>query len=372
MADPSILDYIRAQAARRNLDPQAVISVGMQEGLGHTGDHATGGGIGDSGTSFGPWQLHYGGAYPKFAPQGAQASHKWAWSREGINYALDQIAKVAAGQTGPAAVNSIVRKFERPALPDPEVARAISIYGTPQHSNVPFTDPAVASVTPTPKSTVGHALATNDVAAPLMREVPQPDQRRAFAQSLIGAIDAKGQLSTQGLLGALQKQKKLIWQSPQQAAPAPPAEAPTLNRTPAVAPQAPAPVGQHEYAHAAGSPIPSKYLSSIGVEHPTAGLEGYPAHDYMADAGSPVVAPVGGTIVRFSGHDPAGGPVNGVHGPFGWSEYLQGDDGHLYYLTHLGSRSVTVGDKVKAGQVIGTVGDYSRWGGASHVHEGIH
>jgi hypothetical protein len=43
----------------------------------------------------------------------------------------------------------------------------------------------------------------------------------------------------------------------------------------------------------------------------------------MAPAGSPAVAPVGGKIIRLSGHDPSRGPTEGVHGPFGWSVYIQ-------------------------------------------------
>ena len=122
----------------------------------------------------------------------------------------------------------------------------------------------------------------------------------------------------------------------------------------------------------AGDPVPVNLLSSIGGEHDTAGLAGYPAHDYMAKAGTPVVAPTGGTIVRFSGHDPRDGPVSGVHGPFGWSLYLQGNDGRTYYMTHLGSRDVKVGQKVQPGAMLGTVGDYAKWGGADHVHMGVH
>lgn len=121
-----------------------------------------------------------------------------------------------------------------------------------------------------------------------------------------------------------------------------------------------------------GTPVPSKLLSSVGAEHPTAGLEGFPAYDYMARAGTPVVAPVGGKIVRFSGHDPSQGPTDGVHGPFGWSLYLQGNDGHTYYMTHLGSRDVKVGQTVKPGAVLATIGDYAKWGGADHVHMGVH
>lgn len=118
-----------------------------------------------------------------------------------------------------------------------------------------------------------------------------------------------------------------------------------------------------------GSPVPGQQRQA--ATHPTAGLPGYPAYDYMAPAGSSAVAPVSGTVVKLSGHDPGGGPPNGPHGPFGWSVYIKGDDGHTYFLTHMGARSVHVGQRVRRGQRIGNVGNYARWGGANHIHMGV-
>ena len=123
------------------LDPKAVLAVAAQEGLG--------GGIGDNGTSFGPFQLHYGGAYPSFAPQGAQASQAWAWSPEGINYALRNISQVAGGLKGPSAVNAIVTRFERPANPSGEVAGALRAYGAPINVGSPtFSAPSQPLMAP--------------------------------------------------------------------------------------------------------------------------------------------------------------------------------------------------------------------------------
>jgi len=120
-----------------------------------------------------------------------------------------------------------------------------------------------------------------------------------------------------------------------------------------------------------GDPIPLKYQTSIGGEHATEGLDGFPAHDFFANAGSPVAAPVSGTIVKLSGHDPSEGPTEGPHGPFGWSVYVQGDNGRTYYLTHMGTRDVKVGQTIKAGQLLGTVGNYSKYGTPSHIHMGV-
>src|SRR5262252_924522 len=100
------------------------MAVSAQEGLG--------GGIGDYGTSFGPFQLHWGGAYPSFAPQGnPQAAQAWAWSPTGIDYALGQIQQVAGGLRGPAAVTNIVSRFERPANIPGEISGALRAYGAP-------------------------------------------------------------------------------------------------------------------------------------------------------------------------------------------------------------------------------------------------
>lgn len=117
---------------------------------------------------------------------------------------------------------------------------------------------------------------------------------------------------------------------------------------------------------------PVVHGTGVGGGHPTEGLPGYPAHDYFAPAGSPTVAPVAGKVVKLSGHDPALGPIQGPHGPLGWSAYIQGTDGHTYYLTHMGSRDVKIGETVKAGQPIGTVANYAKYGTPSHIHMGVH
>jgi hypothetical protein len=120
---------IAAMARARGLDPRAVLAVAKQEGLG--------GGIGDHGTSFGPFQLHYGGAYPSGAPRGAAASQEWAWSPQGVAYALGQMKGVAGGQRGAQAVKSIVTRFERPADPASEVRGALASFGSAGEGSAP-------------------------------------------------------------------------------------------------------------------------------------------------------------------------------------------------------------------------------------------
>lgn len=159
------------------LDPQAVLAVFKQEGLS--------GGIGDGGHAFGPAQLNNAGGVitGKFAGQTPEQINEWAWSPAGIDYALQGISKVAAGQHGGRAVNSIVRNFERPADPNGEVQRAlggqVSQFG--------------GGAAPQAPSAVG---------------APATDSRHAFATGLLGAISPTGQLNDpSALVAALQARR---------------------------------------------------------------------------------------------------------------------------------------------------------------------
>lgn len=115
------LKRIVSGATSRNLDPGALLAVAKAEGLS--------GAVGDNGTSFGPFQLHIGGQLPAtVANKGADYAQQWAWSDEGIDYALNQIAKVAQGQRGPTAIKSIVSRFESPADPQSEISKATGYY----------------------------------------------------------------------------------------------------------------------------------------------------------------------------------------------------------------------------------------------------
>jgi murein DD-endopeptidase MepM/ murein hydrolase activator NlpD len=117
--------------------------------------------------------------------------------------------------------------------------------------------------------------------------------------------------------------------------------------------------------------VPVKRETSVGGVHETSGLAGFPARDYFAPAGSAVVAPITGKVYKESGYDPKLGAVQGAGGPLGWSVYILGKNGKRYYLTHMGSRFVKVGQRVKQGQKIGTVANYDKYGRPSHIHMGI-
>ncbi len=101
------------------LDPYAVAAVSRVEGGGRFGA------VGDAGTSYGPFQLHVGGALPP----GRTAA--WANSPQGVFYAMSHMAAAgAAGLRGRAAISAIVTRFERPANPGREIQAAWGGAGT--------------------------------------------------------------------------------------------------------------------------------------------------------------------------------------------------------------------------------------------------
>lgn len=105
---------ILKSAQRHSVDPWVALSLAMGEGGLNYGS------VGDNGTSFGPYQLHVGGALP--AGKGAD----WANSPAGIDYAMRGIAAAVGTRTGRAGIAAGVTGFERPAAPTPEINRDVS------------------------------------------------------------------------------------------------------------------------------------------------------------------------------------------------------------------------------------------------------
>lgn len=159
-----VASYVLKQAPRYQLDPNAVVAVALQEGL-----LTKGGAPGDNGTSFGPWQLHQGGAYPASAPQTKDAANAWAWSDAGINYALGRMQSVAGGMKGRQAVKAIVYRFERPADPATEYQNAVQALpasdGGPAGGPGPWGLIKGIQVGPVPGVTVGTATGAAGAAA---------------------------------------------------------------------------------------------------------------------------------------------------------------------------------------------------------------
>lgn len=118
----SLVRYVDAHAAAYHIDPAAELAITTMEG--------GSGGIGDNGTSFGPNQLHYGGALPAsvyYGPYSAK-TQDWAWSSTGVNFVLREEGGLCGGLTGYQAVKCIAYRFERSANPARETAGAWAAY----------------------------------------------------------------------------------------------------------------------------------------------------------------------------------------------------------------------------------------------------
>jgi peptidoglycan LD-endopeptidase LytH len=86
--------------------------------------------------------------------------------------------------------------------------------------------------------------------------------------------------------------------------------------------------------------------------------------DLLADAGTPLVAVVSGTIIRLSNTD---------RGRGGISLWLRDRRGMAYYYAHNQHNLVRLGQRVRAGQVIARVGATGNAkGGPPHLHFQLH
>lgn len=133
----------------------------------------------------------------------------------------------------------------------------------------------------------------------------------------------------------------------------------------------PIPVIPYVYPHPAGSPS-----HSGGFLHMTRGIPGNIALDFLAPGGTALLAPFDGTVTKVGGHDPStgtwkNGRPDSSGDVFGWSIYLEREDGMFAFMTHEGSKIVRAGDVIAEGQKIGSVGHWPHDPGRSHTHCGI-
>jgi cell wall-associated NlpC family hydrolase len=115
--------------------------------------------------------LHIGGRLPR------GKGSAWAHSTAGIDYALDEIAKVARGLHGRAAVAAIVKRFEAPANPGAEIQRSLAGYGQVQVGGGDAT-----SVRPAPLPGLAAAPQQQEIGQALLQAVQAGPQHNDFSQ----------------------------------------------------------------------------------------------------------------------------------------------------------------------------------------------
>ncbi len=297
---PSVRDLIVRFALKYGVDPQAALAVARTEGgLGY-------GAVGDAGTSFGPFQLHVGGALP------AGRDAAWANSPAGLKYALRSMASAgAAGLTGEAAINAIVRQFERPADPDAQVRKALGLYGG---------DGSAPAATSLPAA--GHPGST-----------PGASTKQAGIDALNLLAQGGDPLEALRLLS-----NPTVTAQPQQGPPG--AVMRPLQTDPGEG-------SEFGYRDAEGAPDKT-------------GTRRHAAKDWFAPAGSPVGSPVDGVIVEVTPSRGSSGQV------YGGTVKVQAADGMVFVFRHVDPGQFRVGQQVRAGTPIAGVAQWDD--GSPHAH----
>lgn len=132
--------------------------------------------------------------------------------------------------------------------------------------------------------------------------------------------------------------------------------------------QSAAPAAPPARVHIFPASVPIKFLGGVAAHksRPLGNWQSDNAVDIHAPAGSIVVSPKPGYVSRGGGYDPHNGPVGTI---FGEHTTLEFDDGTAGFLTHL-DRTVTIGERVLAGEIIGKVGDWPYSFIMDHAHFG--
>lgn len=183
------LQYAAPYAKKYNLDPWAMMAVAHAEsGLDPNS-------IGDNGQSFGYHQFYTKGA-------GGANARQYLDPRKNVEYAARLMAKAgASGLKGQAAIDAMVRKFERPANPSGEVQRALEFYNQNNKGSLP-----------TGGATLGFNPAAASALIPTQETSPLSDSRDTLMQTIMAQNGQKvsSDQMTQTLIGTIQQQSAAL------------------------------------------------------------------------------------------------------------------------------------------------------------------
>jgi hypothetical protein len=293
------------------------------------------GSIGDSGSSFGLFQLHQGGALGNMSNSKAR---EYLDAFRNASFAARQIRAMGLHNlTGKAAIAAFVSKFERPANPSGEIARAYAWY---QQGN---------TGTPPPMATTSVGASPDATQASSTSQVPF-----AFIQDMIDRNAKMFHLPSLNL--------------PMPTQPAQPdpmtLDASTTTTTPA-APAAPSMPGG--MVPGAGGYPAGKHGKLIGAPHQGTHTLGNWQSDNAVDialpVGTPILAATDGVIDSRFGSLGKGGRFAGLR-------LTVDGHGQASYYAHLSryAHGIKPGVRVRRGQVIGYSGSAN---GVAHLHFGV-
>lgn len=318
---------IAAYARQFGVDPRAAMAIANVEGGLHYGA------VGDSGSSYGPFQLHVGGALPP----GRTAA--WANSPAGIRYAISRMASSGArGLTGRAAVAAISSRFERPADVQGEIARAMTWYS--QHGG-----PLPTGRLPLPGA--GGRPQGPGSGSPTQGGV---DPRQMAFQMLTNFAQSGSTVGVQGMAPSPFSGLLSMVQAAQG----------DQTHAPAFMPHEHGPAGP--VSGRIGAPLPSMVLTSgygprVGV---VSGESFHYGVDLSAPTGTPIHAMEPGKVI-----------VAGMYGSGGYTVVIKDARGREWFYHHMyRPPGVHVGQSVGIGQVLGGVGQTGAATGP-HLHVGL-
>lgn len=325
------LRYARDIAKQYNLDPYAMMAVaGAESGWNPSA-------IGDNGQSFGYHQFYTHGA-------GGPNARQYLDPIKNITRAAQLMSKSgAAGKTGRAAIEAMVRNFERPADPSGEIQRAMGYYQ--QYGKM---------------SPSGGGNLSSSVTAPMMGSQNTSDPFAESRQGLMSIlmqrpIDPNAQ-SLQ-LINALQGMPNAsdVQQGPSAGVSG--VSSPIQYQ------------GSSYTGNAGGSllkPLGDTKYKLIGSPyqgtHTIGNWQSDNAVDLAVPVGTPIYATENGVIGNRIGSLGSNNPRMA-----GLRLTLQGK-GNAFYYAHLSRLVVKAGQKVKRGQLLGYSGSAN---GVAHLHFGV-
>jgi murein DD-endopeptidase MepM/ murein hydrolase activator NlpD len=339
MPEKSVEYYVYKYADKYKLDPKAVLAVASREG------GIKWGGVGDGNTSFGPWQLHIGGALPKeySTPEAGKA---FANSEAGVEYAMRKMNEAGAGGlAGAKAIDVIVRKFERPRadLVEGEIQGAIDWY-----KGAGGAEPRLDEEDKLALASGGSEPHEAGNGSDTMRH------------SIIARVIETNALVAAGKLGQVKGISATDYLTMTREA--------ERRGTSGMSDSTLEEGAKHGSTGNLINPLNTKMGEgseySTPAEFGAPDADGHKIHagkDWFAPVGSPVVSPEGGKIIEVKRNNATTGKV------FGGTVKVQNKDGRVYVFRHVTpAKGLEVGQRVDGGTLIAGVAPWK--GGGEHAH----